>query len=541
MSTTRVAVLFVVMPGRVGELVAAESLRSFALIEDGKRVRGVFWTDIDPLGARATLEDEARAILTTAGIPLAVVPAAAGTPVPCMDTAYTALRDAALTAGFTHGIVARSHEMFRCQADGQVVQQLPAAFAAHTDILQCVSNVANRPRVDVLCRLAAVRFVGPMLAAPVPLHKPVTASAWPGVSVAALAAPVAVTDALHWVAEIHSRMQEADTDGELHYLQRQLVHARHAAGLPIRHTLKIRLAHGIAGWGDVEGLYLARLWRATLAPSKTASKQLRELVEAANTGLELGRVEGACALSGFLRTTANARLLAAVVALGIETYIQPRRSFRTPAPGALLEHGGSRTWDVYAEVGAALRAAHPAASHAHPYLQAVTDATTPKDYPSAHAAFDGLRVPDDGLGARKAIASWATIQRAQPSFAWYDDLVVDAGAFDEVVFAPGRQVPFRWLLNVFRAITRVPLAWAHCTVYSGDIDYTAPVDEGIVAVLGLDEAAAGNVATYDNVTVPLHRGRLCVGNASRPIRVHTAEGSRFVLCALKPKDAASNE
>ena len=282
-----------VLDGDVGTLLLPESARSFAAPAG---VTGFFVADLS--------NPPCQHLALPPGLAVHVchLPRAA------KDTAFQQLRQQALGAGFTHGILAYSHEIFKQQADSQAVEALPPGWE-HVDVFQTVSNVCHRRNVDIMVDLRKFNILGPASPAPLPLVPPeykLAAQAWQGVCVDACAYTMPRAAALEVYLHALARQEEHArapplVDG---FLRHQVALAalqallfKEAAGV-----LQRRAKQGPTGWAEEEGMYWTLALRAVCMDGLKwpLEKCLPELFSYAELGLSLGRMEGVLRLHATL-------------------------------------------------------------------------------------------------------------------------------------------------------------------------------------------------------------------------------------------------
>jgi hypothetical protein len=284
------AVLMLVLDGDVGTLLLPESVRSFAAPAG---VSGFFIADLS--SPSKVLDLPAGAAVRVLRLPRAA-----------RDVAFQQLRLSALAAGFTHGMLAYSHEILKRQTDSQAVEALPGNWQS-LDVLQTVSNVRHRRNVDLLVNLRRFTVLGPASPAPLPLmQEGLVAAAWQGVCVDACAHTVSRAAAMEIYLHTLARQEEYAkapllVDGFLRHqialaaLQAQLY--REASGV-----LQRRVKQGATGWAEQEGQYWTLALKAECidALKWPLDKCLPDMFAYANLGLTLGRMEGAVRLHACL-------------------------------------------------------------------------------------------------------------------------------------------------------------------------------------------------------------------------------------------------
>ena len=236
--------------------------------------------------------------------------------------ALNALVHAACELGYSHGLVATTDEVLMQRRDADkasaVVVALPACWP-DVDILQVTCNAVNRPIADIVVRLAAVRFVGAVFPAPVPvtlhLHT-VVARPWHGVVLTASPRVLSTTDIrasidANWLClkeDVYRAPMEVEyAEFEITMLSSLVPRLRYEADMMLEERVR---SGDQLGWAGVDGLYYAA---RTLA-GKTAHLQTH--IQAAEIGLEQAapRVEALHALVTFLRKDCDALHVAGLLA-----------------------------------------------------------------------------------------------------------------------------------------------------------------------------------------------------------------------------------
>lgn len=239
------------------------------------------------------------------------------------DSAFQHLRQEALAAGFTHGLLAYSHEIFKRQQDSQVVEQLPQGWEA-VDVYQVVSNVRRRRNVDLLVNLQRFAILGPVSPAPIPLllQVPLTALPWQDVCVDAYAHAIPRTAAMDQFLQAMARLEEfagAPTFA-LGFLQHQVALGAMQACLykEASSMLQRRIKAATGGWAEDDGWYWALALRTECMEAMRwpLDKSLPDLFAYANLGLVMGRLEGVLRMhAALMRHKAQALLVYAMATL----------------------------------------------------------------------------------------------------------------------------------------------------------------------------------------------------------------------------------
>ena len=336
------AVLMLVLDGDVGTLLLPESVRSFAAPAG---VSGFFLAD---LSSPSKVLD----------LPPSVAARVHRLPRAARDVAFQQLRLAALAAGFTHGILAYSHEILKRQADSQAVEALPANWQS-LDVLQTVSNVRHRRNVDVLVDLRKFTILGPASPAPVPfMQEGLVAAAWQGVCVDACAHSMSRAAAMEIYLHALARQEEyakapSLVDGFLRHqialaaLQAQLY--REASG-----ALQRRLKQGATGWAEQEGQYWTLALKAECIDvlKWPLDKCLPDMFAYANLGLTLGRMEGVVCLHACLMKH-GAQTLTAYALATLTSFPE------TLHEGCWMGNSGAYTYALRAALGVGLQLLSP--------------------------------------------------------------------------------------------------------------------------------------------------------------------------------------
>ena len=278
------AVLMVVLDGDVGTLLLQASMRSFAAPAG---VSGFFLAD---------LSSPSKQLDIPAGMPGLRVFRMPRAP---KDSAFQHLRQEALAAGYTHGLLAYSHEIFKRQEDSQVVEHLPAGWEA-VDVYQAVSNVRRRRNVDVLVNLRRFAILGPVSPAPIPLtlQESLTARPWQDVCVDAYEHAIPRTAAMDQYLQALARLEEFAGAPlfALGFLQHQVALGAVQARLykEANSLLQRRIKAAAHGWAEEDGWYWALALRTECIEAMRwpLDKSLPDLFAYANLGLAMGRLEG---------------------------------------------------------------------------------------------------------------------------------------------------------------------------------------------------------------------------------------------------------
>jgi hypothetical protein len=267
-----------------GEVLLSESIKSFT---EPAQVTGVFIGD-PAVPARNLVLPPLKP-----GLESATVVKCAGM---TRDDVFNALCNAARHAGFTHALVGHTHELLVQHKDSQMVERLPDDWDK-TDLYQTVSDVKFRPLVDVFIHLYKFEFIGAVVPAPVPVC-PVDSyvmRSWPDVRIAANPYKITQQRAYHILLKAQEKAKDPRHPhaGFLHY---QVVLAAFQARLfaETNALLRERISEGIRGWGEEQGLYAAYLLKCKVADElrRPFTDQQSDLFEAAELGLDLGRLEG---------------------------------------------------------------------------------------------------------------------------------------------------------------------------------------------------------------------------------------------------------
>jgi hypothetical protein len=327
----RVAVLMLAHVGRVGHEHALKSMQSFTTPPD---VSGLFICDMRG-HTRTVLRVALDAVATKRAFSVVAC-------VPCPETnaaddAYNDMAAAARVAGFTHGIMARTHEIL----EGDITAPIMAV-----DLMQAGSNVRFRPHVDVFVNLERVTFVGPMLAAPVPnvgTQRTLQVATWRNVTV--MVQPEMVPRArivrlmemtaerLGLLTSVPDSSQTAARYLELQYIIAAAMVGDRDAALAM---LSTRPEQGARGWGGADGAMVASTWIRLLSNNddfegKSKKKVTSQLLNFAEASLRMRppRAEAIAMLVSALRD-ADLPFLSLLLAAAAQPALSAYNAVQTP-------------------------------------------------------------------------------------------------------------------------------------------------------------------------------------------------------------------
>ena len=585
-----VALCMYAVPGRQGVAIASESLTSWTAPQE---VRAVFVVDAGQR-PREQVRDALSTVLsrraTAPGRPPLV--ASEYISIPSCDAAEACMAMArrAQAAGATHGLFARSHEWLQRQEDGQVCETLPHGWEA-MDVVQFPCNLGHCPQRDALVRLDRFTFVGPRLAAPVPLRPPsrrhpLRACGAVGFAIIAdteLVTPQQAADDVQRTATaLTARMMalrrhgQEDTDATkmehvaLEYLRLQFVFVLATAQQwgRVATCLTERIRRGDAGWGGREGTYVA-MWLRTRWCRRLVSEWYSELYLAASAGLSLPRPrfealtdlcqtmyrdadtdahgDEAAAAGGFEYARsggASASACAGAGAGAAQTQAHPlatltlclltgamggvRRAVTSPWLGD-SDATSREIWSLAVRLGAEARGGDIAATFSRACAIVATRAVHARDSKSLRSYF-----PD-------VSALWL------PRAVLYDDVVVDLEAARASVAETARTMRFGWLLHILKQALHVPcaLAWSvppsvvqdggavkETLLSSPSCEFAVYISLGPSTTVATTPAESVPVIAQEgDVTVPLPAGRLFATRAYRSeLRCHA--GTVAVVVAV---------
>ncbi len=477
----RCALLALALEGDAGTMLLRESIASFLLpgvdgvflADCATPARGIRLADFLPLSEDGVVDPRIVARVVTCGdMPF--------------DAAMNALRDAALAAGFTHALLARTHEQLVQLPLNQRVDALPLDWqSAH--VFQAMSDVAWRPRADVLIALEVFVFVGALLPAPVPISTfrvgAIIARPWPSVAVAAETYTLDVPAALKFVvaaaaatrapppstAHAHIASDVADFQFGLCLFQAGLF--AEARGVFERRAAVARQPGARSHTALMDKLMVCRTRLEAAAETATDIGSLDAFYEAADAWLRCGCADGLVLLHIAAAKKQMACVSALALAAVLDTRLVPAAVYEPLTP---FHSPDSNSFGAQLVLGATSLLGQP------PFQAARTDAVIehaqmlfarhhPASALSTHVQeqFRACAKPGDDMPLARQWCRAASIRDARartPLMAVFASVVPDGVASAALLAAAaapdGRLPPWEWLSAWVAHTVRAPaLRW----------------------------------------------------------------------------------